>query len=139
MIVGSLEQRNAYKGSPPRPWVCVRLASPDGTLHEVELLADTGNPSAFIIGVALMAKLKLRVAAKRNSNFGLLLGGWAHISMPEFGVDEDVEGYARDKVVSTTKASHSDFEGLVGLPLLRLMEFGGNADWFWLRSPSNPP
>jgi hypothetical protein len=27
-----------------------------------------------------------------------------------------------------------DFDGLAGLPLLGLLEYGGNADWFWLRA-----
>ena len=32
-----------------------------------------------------------------------------------------------------------DFSGLVGLPLLRLLEYGGDADWFWLRPASTSP
>ena len=57
-----VEQRNPYKGAPPRPWVRVLLAARDGTNHEVDLLADTGNPCAIIVSQALMASLKLRAA-----------------------------------------------------------------------------
>jgi hypothetical protein len=39
---------------------------------------------------------------------------------------------------AAAEASSPDFGGLVGLPLLRLMEYGGDADWFWLR-PANKP
>ena len=133
------EQRNAYKGIPPRPWVRVRLIAPDGTTHEVELLADTGNPCAIIIGEALMATLKQRAAPDIRSNFGLLQGGWLRLTMPELGMDQDVIGFASDAVVSATKASSPDFEGLAGLPLLRLLEYGGDADCFWIRSIHSRP
>jgi hypothetical protein len=39
-------------------------------------------------------------------------------------------GYANDKVVEVVQRSDSGFAGLVGLPLLRLMEYGGNAETF---------
>jgi hypothetical protein len=139
MMAGPAEQRNPYKGSPSRPWVRVRLTAPDGTTHEVELLADTGNPCAIIISPTLLARVKLRATADLNSNFGLLEGGWLHLNMPELGLDHDVEGFASDAVVIATKASSPDFEGLAGLPFLRLLEYGGNADWFWLRPATARP
>jgi hypothetical protein len=117
----------------------LRLIAPDGTTHEVELLADTGNPCALIISQALMARLKQRAAPDVHSNFGLLQGGWLHLTMPELGLDQDVVGYASDAVMTATKASSPDFEGLAGLPLLRLAEYGGNALWFWLRAVASPP
>ena len=80
MMAKPSEQQNAYKGSPPRPWVRLRLITPDGTTHEVELLADTGNPCAIILGLAHMAALKQRAAPDIHSNFGLLEGGWLHLS-----------------------------------------------------------
>jgi len=86
-----------------------------------------------------MANLKQRAAPDVNSNFGLLEAGWLHLSMPELGPDQDVVGYASDVVVTATKASSPDFEGLAGLPVLRLLEYGGDADWFWLRSVQSRP
>jgi hypothetical protein len=139
MIAGPFEQRNPYNGSPSRPWVRLRLTAPDGSTHEVELLADTGNPCALIISQALMATLKQRAAPDVQSNFGLLQGAWLHLAMPELGVDQDVEGFASDAVVAATKASSPDFEGLAGLPFLRLLEYGGDADWFWLRALQSRP
>jgi hypothetical protein len=139
MTAAPAEQRNPYKGSPPRPWVRLRLNAPDGGTHEVELLADTGNPCAIIISQALMAILKQRAAPDVRSNFGLLDGGWLHLSMPELRLDQDVEGFASDAVVTATKASSPDFEGLAGLPFLRLTEYGGDAAWFWLRALAGSP
>lgn len=139
MIPGASEQRNVYKGCPPRPWVHLRLAVPDGTALEVELLADTGNPCAIITSQAVMARLKHRSAPNLNSNFGLLLGGWVHLAMPELGLDHDMEGYASGQVVAGTKASTPDIEGLAGLPFLRLLEYGGDSSWFWLRVGAGSP
>jgi hypothetical protein len=139
MIAGPSEQRNPYKGSPPRPWVRLRFTAPDGTTQEVELLADTGNPCAVIISQALMARLKLRAAPDVQSNFGLLEGGWLHLTMPELGLDQDVVGFGSDAVGTAAKASSPDFEGLAGLPFFRLLEYGGDADWFWLRPAQSRP
>jgi hypothetical protein len=98
------------------------MTAPDGTTHQIELLADTGNPCPIIISEALMTKLKQRT-----------------VSMPELGLEQDVEGFASDAVVIATKASSSDFEGLAGLPFLLLLEYGGDADWFWLRPAQSRP
>jgi hypothetical protein len=83
--------------------------------------------------------LKQRTAPDMNSNFGLLQGGWLHIHMPELGLDQDLIGYASDAVVAAAKASCPDFEGLVGLPVLQLVEYGGDATGFWLRSVQRQP
>lgn len=144
MTGGSYEQRNPYKGTPPRPWIRVRLLAPNGTPRELELVADTGSPSALIIGQATMTSLSQLPAATRTSNFGPLIGGVLHVHMPEVGVDQDLLSYASDTVVTFVQKSHPDFEGLVGLSFLRLMEFGGDADWFWIRparlaGPTSPP
>jgi hypothetical protein len=84
----------------------------------------------------MMANLRHRAAPNANSNFGLLEGGWLHVSLPELGLEQSLIGYASDAVVTAAKASCADFEGLAGLPLLRLVEYGGNADSFWLRPAS---
>jgi len=139
MIPGFAEQRNPYKGSPSRPWIRVQLIATDGTFHEVELLADTGNPSAIIIGQQHMSQFKHADAPDLNSNFGLLAGGWLHIGMPNLGLDQYVVGHASDVIQSAAKASHTDFDGLAGLPLLRLLEYDGDANWFWLRAAAGSP
>ncbi len=128
------EQKNPYKGSPERPWIRLRLAAPDGSTVEREFLADTGNPCALILGQQDMALLKASDGPDVNSNFGLLQGGWLQLAMPELGLTQTVLGYASDAVAAAAAASHPDFEGLAGLPLLRLAEYGGDADWFWIRA-----
>jgi hypothetical protein len=50
--------------------------------------------------------------------------------MPELGLIEPIHGYGSDSVAQAVKRDSSDFSGLVGLPLLRLTEYGGDADWF---------
>lgn len=129
-----VEQRNPYKGSPARPWIRIRAQGLRGTFHDWELLADTGNPCALIISRASMALVKQRDGLDVNSNFGVLEGGWLHVSVPEVGLDADVLGYSSDLVVTAAQASNCDFEGLVGLPFLRLVEYGGNANAFWVRA-----
>lgn len=97
-------------------------------------MADTGNPLALIIASHNMARLKVGDAPDIQSNFGSLQGGWLQLAMPELGLVQAVPGYASDTVAAAAKASHIDFEGLAGLPLLRLLEYGGDANWFWVRA-----
>ena len=139
MSTGPTEQRNAYKGRPPRPWLRLHFAAPDGSEQELDLVADTGNPSAVIISPARMNQLKYADAPSLSTNFGPLTGGWVQLSMPEFGLVQGVLAYASDPVVRAAKASSPDFEGLLGLPLLRLVEYGGDANGFWIRTPSGTP
>ena len=134
-----VEQRNAYRGSPERPVVRVGLIALDGSRADVTLLADTGNPLAIIVSQSVMKRLKRRVVSDVNTNFGLLKGSWFHLFMPEFGLDRGLVGYASDAVANSTKASDPTFDGLAGLPFLRLLEFGGDADSFWLRSSAPRP
>jgi hypothetical protein len=133
MTSGTPEQRNPYKGTPPRPWVRLQLVAPDGTIQELELLADTGNPLPLLVSRGFMSRLKHGSAPDVTTNFGLLEGGWLRVALPDLALDRTLVGYASDAVVSATKASSPDFEGLAGLPLLRLLEYGGDANWFWLR------
>lgn len=133
MTSGPPEQRYPYQGSPPRPWIVLRLMGPDGTTKEFKVIADTGNPFALVIGPDSLAQLHHGEGPQVNTNFGPLEGAWFHLSMPELGLTHKVFGYVSAEVVLSTKASHLDFEGLAGLPLLRLLEYGGNPDDFWIR------
>jgi hypothetical protein len=138
MIQPPTEQRNFYKGSPERPWIRLRLNAPNGSAHELELLADTGNPCSLIISRSNMAALKLKGAANLKTNFGQLFGGWLELAMPELGLTQTIRAYASDKVVTAVKNSSPDFQGLAGLPLLRLLEYGGDANAFWIRKATKP-
>jgi hypothetical protein len=129
------EQRNAYKGTPPRPWIRLALVAFDGTVQTVELLADTGNPCPLIVDAATLQQFNQGVAPGMSTNFGPLDGAWFRVQFPDVGIDEDILGYGSDAVARAAGASHADFDGLAGLPLLRLMEYGGDQDFFWLRTP----
>ena len=132
------EQRNLYQGSPLRPWVRVVLVSAEGLSKQLELLADTGNPCALIVSADMMREFNLGVTTGLHTNFGVLDGGWLRVQIPELPVDEDVLGYGSDAVVEAAKSSHAAFAALVGLPLLRMMQYGGDSETFWVR-PARPP
>jgi hypothetical protein len=61
------------------------------------------------------------------------------VVIPKISFDQQVLGYASDAVVSAAQASSPDFAGLLGLPLLRLMGYGGGADSFWVRPGAGTP
>lgn len=127
------EQRNAYQGSPLRPWIRLTLIAADGSAQEIAVLADTGNPCAIIVGADLLSRFNLGLAPGMNTNFGPLDGAWLRIRIPDLNFDESILAYGSNAVVDATCASHDDFIGLAGLPLLRLFEYGGNSDDFGLR------
>jgi hypothetical protein len=133
--IDPIVQRNPYKGTSPRCWVCLRFAAADDSLHERELLADTGCPCALILGQADLALLLRASAAGVDSNFGQLSGGWLELAVPELGLTNQILGFGSDHVLQAVQSDSSDFAGLAGLPLLRLVEYGGDGAAFWLRKP----
>ncbi|HET6882258.1 MAG TPA: hypothetical protein VFI31_18985 [Pirellulales bacterium] len=103
----------------------------------MRLLADTGNPFAIIIGETTMERLRRRAASDVDTNFGILKGFWLRLNMPELGLEQELLAYASDAVAEAAETSDRAFEGLAGLPFLRLLEFGGDADSFWLRATTH--
>ncbi len=132
-------QRNPYKGSTPRCWIRLRFAAAAGSLHEREFVADTGSPCAVILGQADLSLLSRASAAGMRTNFGLLTGGWLELHMPELGLTNAILGFGSDTVLQAVQSDHSDFAGLVGLPLLRMVEYGGDAATFWVRKAYGVP
>lgn len=104
----------------------------------MEFVVDTGNPCAIIIDTVTMRSLRWRESIVTDSNFGPLEGGWLRIAIPELAFDAKTLGYANDSVVNVVKRSHPGFAGLVGLPFLRMVEYGGDRGWFWIRSTAEP-
>jgi hypothetical protein len=115
-------QRNPYKGTTPRSWVLLRFAVADGSLHEREVVADTGSPCAVILGLTDLALLLRATGTGINTNFGPLSGGWLELSRPELGLTNQVLGYGSDQVLQAVQQDSPDFAGLAGLPLLRMVE-----------------
>jgi hypothetical protein len=132
-------QHNPYKGTIPRSWVRLRFAAADGSLHERELLADTGSPCAVILGQTDLALLLRASAAGIQTNFGPLTGAWLELHMPELGLTSAILGFGSDAVSQTVQSDSPDFWGLAGLPLLRMVEYGGDAVSFWARKPAGVP
>ena len=127
------EQRNVYKGEPARAWLRLQLISANERVHESEFVVDTGNPCAIIIDTATMRSLRWRESTITDSNFGPLAGGWLRIAIPELAFDIKTLGYANDAVVKVVKRSDPGFAGLVGLPFLRMLNYGGDGGSFWIR------
>jgi hypothetical protein len=103
----------------------------------LEFLVDTGNPCAIIIDTPTMQSLRWRESMLTESNFGPLEGGWSRIGVPELALDVKTLGFANDSVVRIVQRSHPGFAGLVGLPFLRMIEYGGDRGWFWIRSSAD--
>ena len=74
-----------------------------------------------------------------NTNFGTLTGGWLELHMPELGLTNQLLGYGSGPVLQAVQLDSPDFAGLVGLPLLRMVEYGGDSASFWVRKPSGVP
>ena len=129
-----VEQLNAYKGNPLRPWVRLTLVTADGPTREIDALADTGNPCALIVSREAMNECNLGLAPGMSTNFGPLEGGWLRVQIPEIELDTILLAYSSNAVVESVQESHADFQALAGLPLLKLLEYGGNRDSFWVRS-----
>jgi hypothetical protein len=85
-----------------------------------------------------MLNMEWREATDSDSNFGLVRGGWLRLAIPEIGFDARIVGYANDKVVEIVKRSDRRFGGLIGLPLLRMLEYGGDRGLFWVRTSASP-
>jgi len=103
------------------------------------MLADTGCPCALILGTADLNLFAHSGAVGVNSNFGPLAGGWMELQMPEVALIQPILGYGSDLVAQTVGRNSSDFSGLVGLPLLQLLEYGGDKDCFWVRPAATTP
>src|SRR5229473_666619 len=93
-VTPTLLQRNPYRGTPKRAFIRARLRDTRGMERDLELLADTGNPCAVIIGrndTPFMAPIP---GYSVWSNFGALTAGWLQVVIPEIGFDQQVLGYA---------------------------------------------
>ncbi|MFO0802918.1 MAG: hypothetical protein U0791_07320 [Gemmataceae bacterium] len=130
------EQRNLYKGRPLRPWLKLRFLERTGQPLEVELLADTGCAQAIVVQQELFERLVIRPTRNIRTNFGDMQGGWIRLHATELGLVELVEAFGCDEMARSAMRSSLDFVGVVGLPVLRLMDYGGNYDSFWIRTPT---
>jgi hypothetical protein len=130
------EQRHRYKGDPPRPWVRIRLVGVNGSAQERDLVVDTGNPFPLIIDAMTMHSIGRGQSSSLETNYGALNGRSVRVVVPELDPEFDAIGYLSDAIVAAVRTSHPDFQGMVGLPLLRMMEYGGDSDGFWIR-PAN--
>jgi hypothetical protein len=135
MNPASVEQRNRYLGVTPRPWLRLRFLDPNDVPVELTLIADTGCPYAVIVDPTILARLARILTTPVVSNFGHMNGGWVRLAMPDFGIDRDILCYGSPSIAAAVATDDPSFQGLVGLPVLQLAEYGGNATDFWFRYP----
>ncbi len=136
MNLPSERQRNPYQGSPARAWIVLRLATQDGLSRDFKLVVDTACPLSFAIAPDHVPEFSFGMSAPIVTNFGILQGEWFHLAMPELGLDALIVGYASEEASNAVRVDHPEFVGLVGLPLLQLLEYGGDAEEFWVRRRS---
>jgi hypothetical protein len=65
--------------------------------------------------------------------------GVVQIAISEIGLTAFLDAFECPFVEASAKRSHQDFDGLVGLPLLQMTEFGGNNTEFWIKSIAGAP
>ncbi len=135
MSADLVEQRNAYQGAPPRAWITLRLAARDGVHHQFKLVVDTACPVAFILPPEDLQEFSFGVSSPVSTNLGILQAEWLYLAMPEFALDGLMVGYVSE-AINSVRLDHPDFAGLAGLPLLRLFDYAGNGDDFWIRRRS---
>ena len=131
-----MNQKHAYLGRTPRPWLELPFRNTAGLVHKLKLIADTGCPQGIILAPKWFDSLVTFHFASIRTNFGVMDGGWLQVFDPDSGFGELIRGYSSGSAAGFAAASHSDFAGIVGLPILRLGEYGGNASEFWFRYPA---
>lgn len=111
-----------------------RILADASTFEELEtLLRGMGRRPGQSLVVEVGAELPDQVTI-----FLQALGRMVGCDDPGSGLSGLVQASGNDQVA--TAAQHSDprFLGLAGLPLLRKLQYGGDADVFWLRRPAAP-
>ena len=128
------EQRNPYHRG--RSWLQLGFKDVEGIVHNLKLVADTGSAGGIILRPDWFLKLRHERTEIRDSNFGPMVSGWLRLYQPDIELVEFVRGYGSEKAAAIAAKSDLEFMGVVGLPVLRLMEYGGDYDSFWIRTPS---
>jgi hypothetical protein len=67
------------------------------------------------------------------TNFGVLEAAWSDVNVPGLAYSKRLLIYGSDQVADAVARSSREFTALVGLPFLRMFEYGGNQAVFWLR------
>ena len=129
------EQKNFYLGRSGRPWLKLDFLTVEGAREELALVADTGCPFDLVLAPEVFDRLSVFDLPALSTNFGELLAGRIRLYMPEMGIDRFLVALRSETVGSNLAAEHPDFSGLVGLPFLRLGEYGGDPSSFYFRYP----
>jgi hypothetical protein len=113
-----------------RPNIEVSFLTSTGQQTEKRLIADTGNPVAFIISFHDLEEISLGGAPSIGSPWGMLFGAWVEVFIPELQFKKWLVAYANDVIASLTQAE--GFDGLAGLKLLDEFIYSGDGTQFCL-------
>ena len=130
------ELRTSLKGRSERPWLRLGFEGLNGNCEEFDLVADTGCPMAIVLRPNVFDRFQRFQASPEHTSFGFLQTGWFRLTVPSLRLARSVHCYRSQTAADIVSRSHPDFAGLVGLPILRLGEYGGNATEFWFRYPA---
>lgn len=129
------EFRTVYKGRSERPWLRVGFEDRSGYREEFDLVADTGSPMAVLLRPDFFRRFEVFQAPPEHTSFGFLETGWFRMVIPSLGLQRSVHCFSCQIAADIVSRSHTDFAGVIGLPILRLGEYGGDASEFWFRYP----
>ena len=115
-----------------RPNIEVSFSTSTGQQKRKRLIADTGNPVAFILSFKDLQEISLGGAPSLSSPWGRLLGAWVTASVPELHFTNCVVAYANDVLASF--AQTEGFDGLVGLKFLDEFVYSGDGTQFCLET-----
>ena len=129
-------QVNDYRGIPPRPLTRLRLIGATGDIIELDAVVDSGSPLTIVVGMDVFARFAHRETRTVSTNFGTLKSGWIRMTIPQTRFNQEIRVYGSDTVVHSVQLSDRRFAAVIGLPVLRMFEYGGDADRFWIRDAS---
>ncbi len=105
----------------------------------MEALVDTGCPFDLIVDVATRATFGFGDPVASQTNYGTLQGGWVLVEVPGCNFKDVLVGYESDVVVQQAKQACPDFDAIIGLPLLREFNYGGDRQEFWILPATGSP
>lgn len=86
-----------------------------------------------MVGAAVMRHFGANRGSQFTGPYGPMTPATINVEIPEIGLAASITAHECPMIEALVKASHQDFDGLVGLPLLQLTEYGGNDEEFWVK------
>ena len=118
-----------------RPNIEVSFSTSTGQQKKKRLIADTGNPVAFILSFHELQEISFSSAPSIGSQWGMLFGAWVEVSVEDLHFKKRMVAYANDVIASS--AQTEGFDGLAGLKFLDEFVYSGDGTQFCLETNSD--